>query len=254
MMDYHIPLSTFAPAAKILGVGLGVCILLRLAMAMAERGIDRLVEGLRGARVKRARSLQDVIANSATDFERLCTALFAAKGYKARRVGGQADGGIDLVATSDTGKVIVQCKRYSSKPVGVKVVRELLGVLVAEKAEQGFVITTSRFTKEAADFARSQPITLMDGDAFVREVRTHLPKTLIEETLAEAAAPPTPPAVSLASVTRPAKVAAGYPITCSECGAQDTVFFEPWPGKKLLCQTCYVARRNARSGVPSATQ
>jgi restriction system protein len=57
----------------------------------------------------------------------------------------------------------VQCKRWKSKPVGVPIVREMFGILTAERADRATVITTSRFTKESEDFARGKPIDLIDG-------------------------------------------------------------------------------------------
>lgn len=34
-----------------------------------------------------------------------------------------------------------------------------------------------------------------------------------------------------------------FTITCSNCGAQDTVPFEPKSGKPVLCQKCFKAAR-----------
>lgn len=35
-----------------------------------------------------------------------------------------------------------------------------------------------------------------------------------------------------------------FPITCSECGAQDTVPFEPKGNKPVLCRNCFQKKRN----------
>jgi CxxC-x17-CxxC domain-containing protein len=239
---------------------------LKLVLILLAHGIsvlfDRLVEKLRGARVRRARTLEDVLTRDGAAFERLCVELFAARGYRARRTGGRSDGGIDLVATSDTGKVVVQCKAWRHQRVGVSVARELLGTVTAAAAEHGYLITTSRFTRDAEDFARSQPITLIDGDAFVREVRAHLPRTLVDEAVAGPLVPAATPGVlpaacwpaPPATAGQPAKVPAGYPIICSECGAADTVPFEPRPGAHVLCHACYAAWRCGRARVSSASQ
>ena len=49
-------------------------------------------------------------------------------GYKAHATQQSYDGGVDVWAINDGKKVIIQCKRYSNKPVGRSVVDELAGV------------------------------------------------------------------------------------------------------------------------------
>ena len=61
------------------------------------------------------------------------------------------DGGKDLSGfDSERGPFIIEVKRYgASKAVDVSVVRSLLGVMVLDGVQQGYVVTTSRFTKDA---------------------------------------------------------------------------------------------------------
>jgi restriction system protein len=52
-------------------------------------------------------------------------------------------------------------------------VREIFGVVAARKADGAIVVTTGRFTDDAVDFAKGQPIELIDGrrlEAMVREI------------------------------------------------------------------------------------
>jgi|SRR5665213_227302 len=57
-------------------------------------------------------------------FERLVGDAFRLKGYDVVETGGQgSDGGFDLVLTKDGGRVLVQCKHWKARPVGVTVVR-----------------------------------------------------------------------------------------------------------------------------------
>lgn len=37
-----------------------------------------------------------------------------------------------------------------------------------------------------------------------------------------------------------------FPITCSNCGKQDTVPFKPTGDKPVLCRDCFKAKRNSR--------
>jgi restriction system protein len=42
--------------------------------------------------------------------------------------------------------VFVQCKHWKARSVGVKVVRELYGVMAAKNVKQGIVVTYGEFT------------------------------------------------------------------------------------------------------------
>lgn len=60
---------------------------------------------------------------------------------------------------------LVECKKYDiSNPVGVAVVRELYGVVEAERATGGLLVTTSTFTKGAKEFQKNNryKMTLAD--------------------------------------------------------------------------------------------
>src|SRR5471032_2897352 len=58
----------------------------------------------------------------------------------------------------------MQCKAWPEQKVGVKLIRELLGVRVAEKANKAFFMTCGGYTDEARDFAQANGITLFTGD------------------------------------------------------------------------------------------
>jgi restriction endonuclease Mrr len=87
--------------------------------------------------------------------EMLVGEAFRLKGYRIEELGGRgADGGIDLVLRKSGKKFLVQCKQWRSYKVGVGVIREHFGVMTAEKADGGFVVTSGRFTAEARVFAK----------------------------------------------------------------------------------------------------
>jgi len=71
------------------------------------------------------------------------------------------DGGIDLVGTDKTGrKTVVQAKRFQSR-VGVKEIRELVGVVSAESPRPiAMLVALTGFTKGAKKFAQEQGIVL----------------------------------------------------------------------------------------------
>lgn len=97
-------------------------------------------------------------------FEKLVGEGFRRQGYAVKETGGGgADGGVDLRLTRNGETYLVQCKQWRAFKVGVDVVRELYGVMAAEGAAGGFVVTSGRFTDEAAKFASGRNVTLLNG-------------------------------------------------------------------------------------------
>lgn len=106
------------------------------------------------------------------DFERVVGEAFRLQGYSVtENGGGGADGGIDLVLRKNGEKFLVQCKQWKALKVGVTVVRELYGVMAADGAAGGFVVTCGRFTEEATVFASGRNVTLLDGSKLEKMIR-----------------------------------------------------------------------------------
>ncbi|SHM13874.1 restriction endonuclease [Pseudomonas punonensis] len=99
------------------------------------------------------------------EFERLVGEALHQQGYGITETGGNGpDGGVDLILRSPHGeRYIVQCKQWRAIKVGVPVIREFLGAMVAHGAVGGFVVTAGSFTAEAKDFASGRNIRLVDG-------------------------------------------------------------------------------------------
>src|SRR5258708_15004030 len=103
------------------------------------------------------------------EFETLVGEGFRRRGYSVKETGGGGpDGGVDLVLSKDGEKTLVQCKQWKAFKVGVSTVRELYGVMAADGAAAGFVVTSGRFTQEAVAFAAGRNIHLMDGAALMK--------------------------------------------------------------------------------------
>ena len=104
---------------------------------------------------------------SGIEFEVLCKKLLQKMGFDTRQTKASGDGGIDLIAKNHQplieGTYIVQCKRYTGS-VGEPVIRDLYGVVCAERANKGILITTGTFTSSAISFAEDKNIELIDGD------------------------------------------------------------------------------------------
>jgi restriction system protein len=100
------------------------------------------------------------------DFERLIGEMFRQRGFKVTGFGGNGlDGGADLGLSKNGERFLVQCKHWKKQQVGVTVVRELYGIISAQRAHGGFVVTGGQFTREAREFANTCGVELIDGRA-----------------------------------------------------------------------------------------
>jgi restriction system protein len=94
----------------------------------------------------------------------LIAEAYRRKGYSVvENNGAGADGGIDLVLTKAGNLFLVQCKHWKTQKVDVRVVREMYGLMTAERASGLIVITSGLFTQEAKTFAEDKPIDLVAG-------------------------------------------------------------------------------------------
>jgi restriction system protein len=90
-------------------------------------------------------------------FEELVAEILAKMGYEITLTPEQKDGGFDIYAVRKEGLgrflYLVECKRYvPPNKVGVEIVRSLHGVLQAERATAGAIVTTSFFTSGAKEY------------------------------------------------------------------------------------------------------
>lgn len=106
-------------------------------------------------------------------FELLCAGYYEAVGFTTATLAAGPDGGIDVkLFKIDPAKplAIVQCKAWNTHPVGVKEIRELLGVIVHERVGRGVFVTTGTYTPDALQFGAANPLQLLDGDAFTKKI------------------------------------------------------------------------------------
>lgn len=113
---------------------------------------------------------QEAIYNlSSREFEELVAELFSQQGFDVELTPETRDGGCDIIATKSINRLpfmlLIECKKYAKEnPVGVSLVRSLLGVQSDRKANMAVLVTTSSFTKPARQFAERQQhlISLVD--------------------------------------------------------------------------------------------
>lgn len=109
-------------------------------------------------------SLESIRSLSWKEFEELVGEAYRRQGYTVREnPDAGPDGGIDIVLKKDGNTVLVQCKQWHSWKVGVKVVREMYGLLTAKRAHAAIIITSGMFTQEAKNFATGKPLDLVEG-------------------------------------------------------------------------------------------
>lgn len=107
-------------------------------------------------------------------FEELTAAFYREIGFRSETIRCGADGGVDaklFQGNAQESTAIVQCKAWNARPVGVKPVRELLGVMTHQKIGKGIFITTADYTNEAVQFAKANPIDLVNGPKFLGMIR-----------------------------------------------------------------------------------
>lgn len=133
---------------------------------------DRLAQALGELRSAVAAELLELLASvSPTYFESIVLDLLHRMGYGAsrsdlQRVGGSGDGGIDgVIALDKLGleRVYVQAKRWQNV-VGRPEIQAFYGALAGQRARKGVFMTTSSYSAQAVEFARSvDGIVLVDG-------------------------------------------------------------------------------------------
>lgn len=106
-------------------------------------------------------------------FELVCNAYYEKRGFRVECIARGPDGGID--AKLYFGQIkepvgLIQCKAWNEKMVGVKPVRELLGVMVHNKVAKGIFHATGRFSDEATAFAAANKIQLIGGEDFIKAI------------------------------------------------------------------------------------
>jgi restriction system protein len=117
-------------------------------------------------------------------FEQLAGEAFRRQGYAVEETGlGGADGGIDLFLRKDGKTTLVQCKQWQNWQVGVKVAREMYGLLIHHQAAAVKIVALGDYTSEARRFAQGKPIELIHGGELIATVRS------LQKTRARAMSP-----------------------------------------------------------------
>ena len=181
------------------------------------------------------------------EFEILVGEAFRLQGYQVtENHAGGTDGGIDLILRKGNEKFLVQCKQWKAFTVGVTIVRELYGVMAAERAVGGFVVTSGQFTKDAEAFAKGRNVELIDGPQLMTMIRAAL---AARKSSVTAALTGQIPAVSRSVMSERVAVEPTFTPECPICSktmVRRTAKNGPNPGQVLWGCSGYPACRGTR--------
>lgn len=149
-------------------------------VASPEERIEAAIEEIH--RSVAADLLESIAGAPPEFFERLVLDLLHSLGYGTdpdaiQQVGKAGDGGIDGIISLDKlgfEKVYVQAKRWQGS-VGRPEIQAFFGALAGHRASKGVFLTTSKFTREAREYASrvSDSLVLVDGDRLTSLMVAH---------------------------------------------------------------------------------
>lgn len=127
--------------------------------------------------------LDQVMQVSSSRFEQLVVEVLVAMGYggkhdnAARTIGQSGDGGIDGVIDEDPlglETIYLQAKKWENV-VGRPEIQKFAGALQGRRARKGVFITTSKFSREAVEYADliENRIVLIDGNRLTQLMADH---------------------------------------------------------------------------------
>ena len=138
----------------------------QLQAEMQEEALQREAEKRRRieAMLHPDRVRDEIHYMSGPEFERFMADLLRQKGYEVEETPLSGDQGVDLILPDLDGKrVVIQLKRWTG-PVGNKAIQATFAGMAHYQADEGWIITTSAFTKSARELARSTSVRLIDKD------------------------------------------------------------------------------------------
>lgn len=101
-------------------------------------------------------------------FESHIGQLFEALGYSIKVTKASHDSGVDVYLEKNGKRYVVQCKHFTKGNVSRPDVQQFYGVMMHEQCEEGFFVTTGRFTPQAIAFAQGKAIHLIDIDKLIQ--------------------------------------------------------------------------------------
>jgi restriction system protein len=170
----------------------------------------------------------DVAAMRWREFEALIGRAFELQGYHMNEPGAAgSDASVDLLMRKERQTYVVHCKAWRSEKVGIDTVQAARAAMQAHGAVGGFVLSSGRFSREAAAAASGYNLRAVDGpalQALLLQGRAQAARSEREQGVAHNTEPArlevSPPAAGAAkvSVVAPAALPAELALPCPLCG------------------------------------
>lgn len=114
-------------------------------------------------------TIRDPERRSGLALEQRCAAILTLLGWNVQNTPRSRDGGVDLIASRPdevglTHKLYVQCKDHA-RPIGVEIVRELLGVLPVDRSVRAVIASPAGVTNDANILAKKRGVVIWDARA-----------------------------------------------------------------------------------------
>lgn len=103
---------------------------------------------------------QDIEGLSPFEFEHYCAGIMKKEGWDALVTQASGDQGVDVIASKDNLRVVLQCKKYTSA-VGNKAVQEIAAGQLHQQADHAAVVTNATFTSSAKQLASTTGVRLL---------------------------------------------------------------------------------------------
>jgi hypothetical protein len=116
-------------------------------------------ERLHRLRVEACLTIEHWRSLTPRQFEQEVAELLRTQGYEVQLTPASRDGGVDVKGKLGGARVAVQCK-HQAKPTGVRVARELFGVMKAERYQRGIIVCSGGFSEGCRRFATGKSIEL----------------------------------------------------------------------------------------------
>lgn len=120
-------------------------------------------------------------------FERMLVSLFGEMGFESER-SDRGQGTVDFYAVDPTpirgGRIYVRgVFDQEHTPLDAEEVLMLIDTARAESVSKAVLVTLGRFSDEAKDTAKDNPVDLVDGAALATLVKKHLPQAYATRTV-----------------------------------------------------------------------
>jgi len=133
----------------------------RAIFAAREDEAAARVERLVAAKAAHRPTLSSLPPNATGgDFKRFCSDKLRAAGWDAHVTQGSRDQGVDVIATKNGVRVVLQCKLYS-RPIGNKAVQEAAASRAYERAHYAAAVSSTAYTRDAEQLAWTNDVLLL---------------------------------------------------------------------------------------------